>query len=54
MAQILVLNWANDEQDKLAFWLHAASRRGVQAVRDDQLGITPWASPDPSGYVFVA
>jgi len=24
MMQILALNWANDEQDKSAFWLHAA------------------------------
>jgi len=31
------LNWANDERDESAFWLDATFRRGIQAVRDDQL-----------------
>jgi hypothetical protein len=54
MAEILALNWADDEQSESAFWLHAASRRGTQAGRGDQLGTTPWASLDSSGYVFMA
>jgi hypothetical protein len=36
------------------FWLHAAVWRGIWPPVDDQLGITPKASSDSSGYIFAA
>jgi hypothetical protein len=35
-------------------WLHTAIPRGIWPSVDDQLGITPRASSDSSGYIFAA
>jgi hypothetical protein len=51
--RILAVTWANDEQGKSVFWLHAAVRRGIWPSVDDRLGITPRASPDSSGYILA-
>ena len=51
---MLAVTWANDTRGKSVFWLHAAVRRGIWPSVDDQLGITPRASSDSSGYIFAA
>src|SRR5262245_56887723 len=51
--RMLAVTWANDTCGKSAFWLHADIRRGIRPSVDDQLGITPRASPDSSGYIFA-
>jgi hypothetical protein len=51
---MLAATWANDARGKSVFWLHAATRSGTWPSVDDQLGITPSASSDSSGYVFGA
>ena len=48
---MLALTWADDREGKSAFWLHAAVQRGIRPSVDDQLGTTPRASPDSSGYI---
>ena len=52
--RILGVTWANDARGKSAFWLHVAVRHGTWPPVDDQLGITPMASSDSSGYIFAA
>jgi hypothetical protein len=51
---MLTVTRANDVRGKAVFWLHAAVRRGIWPPVDDQLGITPRASSDSSGYIFGA
>jgi hypothetical protein len=51
---MLAATWANDARGKSVFWLHAAIRGGIRPSVDDQLGITPRASSDSSGYIFAA
>jgi hypothetical protein len=50
---MLTVTWANDKRGKSTFWLQAAVRRGIWPSVDDQLGITPRASSDSSGYIFA-
>jgi hypothetical protein len=50
--QMPTVTWANDARGKSAFWLHVAVRHGTWPSVDDQLGITPGASSDYSGYIF--
>ena len=52
--RMLAVTWANDARGKSVFWLHAAVRLGIRPFVDDQLGITPRASSDSSGYIFAA
>jgi hypothetical protein len=52
--QMSVVTWANDARGKSVFWLHVAVRHGTWPSVDDQLGITPGASSDSSGYIFAA
>jgi len=51
---MLAVTWTNDARSKSMFWLHVAVRRGIWPSVDDQLGITPRASSDSSGYIFAA
>jgi hypothetical protein len=51
--RMLAVTWANDKRGKSVFWLHTAVRRGIWPSVDDQLGITPRASSDSSGYIFA-
>jgi len=51
--RMLAVTWANDTRGKSVFWLHTAVRRGIWPSVDDQLGITPRASSDSSGYIFA-
>lgn len=48
----LAVTWANDARGRSVFWLHAAVRHGIWPSAEDQLGITPRASSDSSGYIF--
>jgi hypothetical protein len=52
--RMLAVTWANDARGKSVFWLHVAVRHGTWPSVDDQLGITPRASSDSSGYIFAA
>jgi hypothetical protein len=49
---MLAVTWTNDARGRSVFWLHAAVRHGIWPSVDDQLGITPRASSDSSGYIF--
>src|SRR6185312_14058126 len=49
--RMLAVTWTNDARGRLLFWLHAAVRHGIWPSVDDQLGITPRASSDSSGYI---
>ena len=49
---MLAVTWPNDARGRSVFWLHAAVRHGIWPSVDDQLGITPKASSDSSGYIF--
>jgi len=51
--RMLAVTWANATQGKSVFWLHAAVRTAIWPSVDDQLGITPRASSDSSGYIFA-
>jgi hypothetical protein len=51
---MLTVAWTNDARGRSAFWLHAPVRHGIWPSVDDQLGITPRASSDSSGYIFAA
>jgi hypothetical protein len=51
---MVAVTWANDARGKSVFWLHPAVRSGAWPSVDDQLGITPRASSDSSGYIFAA
>jgi hypothetical protein len=52
--RMLAVTWTNDARGRSAFWLHAALRHGIWPSVDDQLGITPRASSDSSGYISKA
>jgi hypothetical protein len=49
---MLVVTWTNDARGRSVFWLHATIRHGIWPSVDDELGITPRASSDSSGYIF--
>jgi hypothetical protein len=49
---MLAVTWTNDARGRPVFWLHATVRHGIWPSVDDQLGITPRASSDSSGYIF--
>jgi hypothetical protein len=48
---MLAVTWTNDARGRSALWLHAAVWHGIWPSVDDQLGITPRASSDSSGYI---
>jgi transcriptional regulator with XRE-family HTH domain len=52
--RMLAVTWTNDARGRSAFWLHAALRHGIWPSVDDQLGTTPRASSDSSGYISKA
>jgi hypothetical protein len=51
--QMLAVTWANDTRGESVFWLHAAVGRSIWPSVDAQVGITPRASSDSSGYIFA-